>query len=335
MKFRRIAGAAALASLFLFAACSSTPSLALTANWYSNTKNYGEITGTSESLTYTVKFVPNASYSGNVNVEYEAGKLTMALRDINVSASNPVENVPTGSHVYHLHSEYSMTGKFSYKGQQTDAFTDAFTSDVYFLGVADSLRPIYSSKRVESHIPFTGAEKLEDVCVQYSYLYTAAYNDALTETTITQRDLASTDEAEVTTRKLSGGGTFLDNEQILFAIRGLDLSASFTFRTVNPAGKSTTSVYTPEAPSMEDYTANFSMQVGSGEAKTVGTVKAARLKFGYNAANPGQTQTAVYARCTNPDENLYRNVLLHLEIDALYSLGTFHYDLSSAVFNNK
>lgn len=336
MKFKRIAGAGLLASLFLFAACTSTPSLTITANWYSNTKNYGGLTGTAESLTYAVVFEPNSRISDDFTAEYETGTYTTTLNDVTVSAANPVNNVPAGFHGYHLHSEFSMTGRYYLKGQKGPDFTDSFTSDVWFLGVEDALRPIYSSKRVTSNIPVTAASSPENTVSHYEYLYEAVYNEELTKVTITQQDLTKEGEPEVYSCGLGSGGTYLDNEQILFALRGLDLSSGFSFRTVNPASKSSAKVYNLETPALEPYTADFSMKAGNAEEqKASRSIDAATLNFSYNGKNPGQSQKAVYARCTNPDENMYRNVMLHLEIEALYSLGTFRYDLTRAVFNEK
>lgn len=336
MKKMLCLGAAVAASALLLSACVSTPSLSFSANWYRNTKNYGGLTGTSETLTYHVNFEPNDN-AGRFTADYDTGKYVTTLRDVTVSAASPAEGVPAGFHGYLLHSEYSMTGRFLVNGVKGEEFTDSFVSDVWFLGTAEGLRPVYSSKRVASNIPLTNTSTGEADFSHYEYLYTASYDETLSHTTVTQKDLTKEGAEAVTfERKISGGGTFLDNEQILFAMRGLDMSASFQLRTLNPSSKAVTGVATTEVPSFETYRANFSMQTGTGEpVEAERDIEAARVTFQYTAANPGQSQTAVFARCTNPDENLYRSVMLYLEIDALYSLGTFRYSLASAVFNNK
>ncbi len=336
MKKRFLAGAALLASIFLFSACTSTPSISFSANWYRNTKSYGGLTGTSETLTYRVEFVPGTA-TGNFTAEYDEGTYTTTLRDVTVSASNPVEGVPNGFHGYLLQSEFSMTGRFFIRGEKGKDFTDSFTSKVWFLSTDESLRPVFSSKQVVSNIPLTGTGTPEESFAHYEYSYTAAYDEELTKAVITQQDLFTEGaEPRVFERKIGGSGTFLDNEQLLFAMRGINLSDSFTIRTINPSSKDVTSVVPTEAASFETYRATFSLKAGDGEAETKEReIEAARFSFHYSASNPGQAQTAIFARCTNPDENLYRSAMLSLEIDALYSLGTFHYTLASAVFNNK
>lgn len=336
MKKRFFAGAVLAVSVLMFSACASTPPLSFSANWYRNTKNYGDLTGTSETLTYRVNFVPNEN-AGNFTADYDTGTYTTTLRDVTVSASGPVEGVPAGFHGYLLHSEFSMKGRFTSQGQKGQDFTDSFTSDVWFWGTTASLRPVASSKRVVSNIPLTSAASEDRLSAHYEYSYTAVYDEALSNVTITQRDLTDeTSEPMTYARKIGGGGTFLDNEQLLFAMRGLDLGSTFSIRTINPSSKTVTSVATTETPTFETYRANFSIKTGTDESAAEDRdIEAARVTFQYTASNPGQSQTAVFARCVYPDENLYRSVMLYLEIDALYSLGTFQYSLVSAEFNNK
>ena len=329
MKLKRLAGLLLFTPLLFLSACASTSGLTLTANWYASTTNYGGLTGTHEELTYAVAFEGNNS-SSKLRLQYDNGRYTTLLESALIAES--------GNRLgYHYHTELEITGRYFYKGQQGADFTDTVVSDVWFLDVSEGLRPVRSEKTVKSTVPNTLADSVANVATEYNYRYVAEYNEALTRTTITYTDLKTPNaEPEVTELKLSGKGTFFDNEQVLFALRGVDMTSSLRFKTVNPATRETAKLASSDTPVSRQYNAEFSMKVGGGEPVTEArTLNTYSLSLGYSGNNPGRTQSYVYAQCTSPDANTYRNVLLHMETHALYDLGTFKYDLTAAVFAEK
>ncbi len=328
MKIKKFAGALVLAPVFLLAACGTTPSLPVSANWYSSVNNYGGLTGTSEQLTYTVTFTPESS-NDNISASLDAGTYTTNLFAANIAAA---EGKPLG---YYLETNFSITGRYLFNGEPCGDFTDSIVSKVWFLGAPDGLRPIRSEKEITSHLPRTSATKKEEVTLTYHYTYVAEYDAALTSSTVTLTypEKVGTEgyAPEVTTLDIGGGGSFFDNEQILFAIRGLDPTATFSFRTVNPSTMSVATVACSDTPASEKYTCTFKLN-GEEAAREIDSY---HLSIGYTGVNPGRAQDLIYARCVNPDANTYRNVLLHMESSMIYDLGTYKFDLKEAVFNQK
>ncbi len=333
MNLKKIAGAAGallLAPIVLFSGCTSTPTLTLSANWYANTNNFGGLTGTSEQLSYSVTFKEedeNADY----RVNFDEGTYTTSLTSMNISYA---EGNPIG---YYYETQYEITGRYFHKGEKGADFTDTITSKIWFLGIADGLRPIRSEKTVTCHAPRAVVTDPAEMSTLYRYSYVAEYNTDMSSTTITYTNLEAqeTKPAE-TVLKLKKGGTFLDNEQILFALRGLDMTSTFSFATVNPVKRQTATVHSSEAPTVSQFTSNFSMKTGDGEAvKESRTFDAMTVSISYGGSNGGRDQKLVYAKCVNPDANTYRNVLLHMETYGLSNLGTFSYDLQQAAFCNK
>jgi enoyl reductase-like protein len=56
------------------------------------------------------------------------------------------------------------------------------------------------------------------------------------------------------------------------------------------------------------------------------------VTFSLNASNGGAPIYAWYAKTTDAANNLYRNVMLKMETSVPYNIGTFTYQLTSAVF---
>ena len=330
MKFKRAAGLLAALPLFLLTACSTTPSLVFTANWYYSTTNYGGVSGTSEQLTYAVTFEPSdpaASY----RVEYDEGTYTTKLEDTNIAEA---EGNPRG---YYYETQLTVTGRYYVNGEASAEFTDSVVSKVWFLDIDKDLRPVRSEKTVYCSAPNVAAKKAKDAFVVYNYRYTSTYDTSLSKITYVYEDLKTENaEPEENTYKLGSKGTYLDNEQMLFALRGLPMNASFSFRSFDSVTRTVRTVASSDAPVAEQYTATFSMKEGDGEAVSKArTISAVSVSVGFNGNNPGSSQKYVYALCTDPGMNAYRNVLLHMETQALGSLGSFSYDLKEAIFNNK
>ncbi len=329
MKFKKIAPFFLAAPLLLLTACTNTPSLSFTPNWYSNTNNIDGISDTFEQLTYAVTFTPGKDE--DYRVEYDEGVYTTKLESANIAGA---EGNPLG---YIYETSLTISGRYYVNGAKGTDFTDSVHSKVWFLGVRDGLRPIKSEKTVLCSAPNVRAKEPEDAFVKYNYSYSLSYNAALSKATYTYTDLLDENaEPAVSEIKLSHNGTYLDNEEILFALRGVDVGTSFSFATYDMVTGKVRVAGNTDAAVKEQFTATFTLRTGETEQSVEARpIEANRFSFHFTGDNPGASQKLIYARCTNVEANTYRNVLLHMETEAISELGTFSYDLREAVFNNK
>lgn len=322
---------AALAiSLALLSACgTNVAGIALSANWYSYTANKN-ITETREELSYSVLF--DRAESESYGVDYDEGTYTTLLEDFTNTAETAVADVPVGFHGYRLHTELTISGRYYLNGTATKDFTDSVVSDCYFYGVTDGLRPVKSVKKVRCTAPASVPTE-SAYCTVYDYVYTALYNGDLTETTITYQDLGEENaKPETTVLKIKDSAVFFDNEEILFAIRAMDLGASISIRTVNPATRQIATLSTTEAPVSSSREFEYVRKDGETEEKVKAQIETASVTVRYGGINSGSAQTYVYAKCVNPDANTHRNVLLEMTTSAINSMGTFTYTLKTASF---
>ena len=328
MKKRNFACLALALPLFAFAGCAgATPRLALSANWYAATNTTNSITDTYEKLEYEVTF--ESAGSDAYSVSYDTGTYTTELEDVNVTVGDEVKPA------YHLTTELRITGRFTVNGETGANFTDVVTSEVWFLDVTTELQPIRSVKKVLSHSPYaTGTPgSVENACITYEYTYTTEYNADCTQATITI-EYAQPEELETVEKvvSLSGDGSFLDNETILFAMRGVSTSSAASFRTINPVTQQQSGIGMSAAPSVTERSPEFSV---NGAESAAHKMNIYTFSLSYSGNNSGQAQEFAYAAKTDGSTNTYRNVLLEMSVPVLGSLGTLTYKLKSATFNNK
>ena len=338
-RFAALALLAPLASLALLTGCGGLTPLSLSANWYANTADGKNLSDTYEELEYDVTFAPRG---GDYTVDYTLGsyKTTLATESYQLSSE-------ISTPVYHYHTEYSISGHFSYKGVPGLPFDDTATSDVWFMSLDDGFYPIKSEREVHATVPVNNP-KVGRFSERYDYKYTLEYDAGLkTEPKKAQYTLyyfekdGENEEATVAkvdfekSLKLSGSGTYLDNEQIFFALRGLDMNEKVTFRSIDPQTLLTSKIAFSEKPSSEKDTVNFTRTVGD-KTDTVSTqIETMHVNIAYSTAQPGPTRTLVYAKKTSADNNVYRNVLLKIENPIAHSLGIMTYTLKSAKFSHR
>ena len=235
MKYKLLAPACLIAATLLFSACTATPTLELAPNWYSNTNMGSAITGTREDLEYVVTFTPEET--DGLSVAYDEGVYTTSLRDVTSTADHPIEGVRIGVHCYYLRSELNIVGRYTLNGATGEDFSDRVVSEVWFMDTTASLRPVYSKKTVHSTSPNVLAAEVKDAGTLYHYTYTASYDDALKTSHVVYDNLQNDQAPEEWDVRL-GSGTFLDNEEILFALRGFPMKSAISVRTVNPIDRS-------------------------------------------------------------------------------------------------
>lgn len=320
MKKRNIACLALAAPLFALTACTGgTSSLALSANWFLNTGNT-PISSANETLEYAVTFT---AAEGNDFLSYGEGSYTTRLTAETIKLAD--ETLETG---YHLHTELRIPVTYTVNGE-TESFEDTVTSDAYFRDVQYSLQPVRSVKTVLSHSPFSETPStLEDAYRAYEYTYTTEYDAACANAQIKIVYTQPSEQTISESVELTGSGTYLDNEQIIFAMRGVSMSSAAVFRSVNPVRRTVENVAMAEAPAASTEKMTFTMNGESAEREL--TMYTFSLE--YSSTNPGQPQSYTYAGVTDANNNTYRCALLRMETPVLYSLGTLRYTLTNAQF---
>ncbi len=316
-----------LVSLML-CACSQGSALTFNANWYKNTTLGKDLSGTQEILDYEVTFKQSSTASDAFRVEYDKGTYRTELKNAYLTLSDGSSQ----REGYIYTTRLDISGRYIVNGAVGETFHDYILSTVSFLPVDNALQPVSSEKEVYTTSAIsTSPSSLDTASVTYHYSYTVRYDSALSNATAVYTDLLQEDaEPKTTEYDLTGNTTFLDNEQILFALRGLDMNSSASFRSINSVMSQVQDV-SLGTPTITEETVNF-----EADGETVsGSVQAYSVSLTYDNSYSGSPQTLVYARRTDANNNTYRNVLLRMETSVLQSLGTLTYRLVKADFSDK
>lgn len=331
MKKKLILAASSLlvASTIMLSGCGEI-STSFSANWYKNTSLSSNISGTNETLTYKVEYNGDDKTNNAYTLKYENGVYTTVL-------SNTVYKYDDGSseNVYSYSTSLNVTVTYTVNGESA-TYEDEVTSTVLFRTIEESLKPIKSVKTVSSHSPATNSPKSLKEGVAYNhYRFTTEYNKAANKATLTSEKLegdesslkAGTDVFEIDDKY-----TYIDNEQLLFAARGIN-SSSTTLYVLNASVKAIQAVsVTQQATGENEY--KFDIE-GSEMPEEGYKVPFSAVTFKINDTQSGGTQTVYYASTTNADNNTYRNVMLSCANFLPYNLGYLKYTLTSAQFTNK
>ena len=321
MKRKPIISISALAiGVTMLASCAS-------ANYKVSFSNYwfedSDIpTETTEVLTYDVLFDEGQGLSGkNYTLDYSNGVYTTTFKTIE-------EN---GKKFYRLESLLTIDVTYTYNGVTSEVLSDRVATRVDFEKDV-ALTPIQSHKEVLSHSPSQNASSLESCYTAIHYAVDVTYNGASGTASIDNLS----DSKPVSNHSFEIEDTdeynYLDNEQLLFALRG-----------INPAQASTPSflVYAPFTKAVQTMQASFGSKI-SGEKFTFkqnGEDTASEKTLDYYSVtlalqekNPGFSQTVKIATHTNPKANQTRNVILEMKTPLSYNLGTLTYTLNNAQF---
>lgn len=324
------------ASLFLFAplalcaACGGgIQKTEFQTNWYRNTALGVDIAGTKEVLEYEITMSASNPHNG-LTAEYTEGVCTMTLTNA------PIRLDQSTKEGYVLETVQTMRVKFTYEGKSTAVLTDTVSSRVEFLPVRDNLKPVSSVKTWHNHVPSDAPVSVADCYTEYHYSYAVEYDDALTKAVVTYSDLmpgegGKTPDPVVTEKDIDGNTTFLDNEQVVFALRGMNFSLSPTFRTLS------TTMLTVQTASLREAAKEVTESVSferNGELYSEENLAAYEVRYGYGG-NIGQGRTVVIAKKSSDTDNVNRNVPLRIEAPIIRSLGTLRYTLKKATFAEK
>ncbi len=275
----------------------------------------------SQSLEYSVTF-DKSSGIVDYSVDYKNGSYKTELTTQTYGENNQL----TYRYVTALQVDVEYT-----LGEEVYQSTDIVKTETIFHLTDNRLRPISSSKEIVATSPSyaVNAKDVKECYAITEYTISTLYNEGCTsgETTITTKDIEGEPFSKKEKFTIPEKYTYLDNEQLLFAISG-----------VNPHVNSAPSfaVYSPFSKAMQTVDVKFSAVAGEdftidkdGESKEY-TVQCFPVTIALNAKNPGATQNALYASYKNSPE--FRNVLLELKTPISFGLGTLIYTLEKANF---
>lgn len=286
--------------------------------WNSNaTVAYEQI---DETLTYGVTFEKAAGYEAlGYTLSYSDGTYVTQLKSEQLDGKN----------VYRYTTALNIKVTYQYGTSEPVTLEDSIVTESVFLDAANNLRPISSSKKVISNSPNNGgASKVENCYISYNYEITTTYNENGKNATCkivnnAKPDAPVTQETafSISTKKYS----YLDNEQLLFALRGFPSNSS----------SSKVQIYSPFLDTTQKINLSFSSEEGkeftlkeNGEdvKKNITYIP---VSLTIDGNNPGATQKAWIAKTTNPQKNTNRNVMLQLETPLSYNIGKLVYTLNS------
>ena len=303
----------------IFVSCTNTNSRVIFSEYWTENANVATENVT-EELEYAVSFEKGTGLDMQYAVNYTNGAYTTRLK---TEQSN-------GKTVYVYETDFSITVTYLYKGESVE-LQDSVKTSVKFEKASNALYPISSHKEIVSHSPQNGTTtQLNDCFSEYKYDVDTTYEADKGVCVISKPDDEEsqpiTSNFSIDTKKYN----YLDNEQLLFALRGLSPTT---------ASSSSFSVYNAFADSVQKIKVAFSAETGADfeflkNGVTVkDTISYYSTSISINSQNPGATQTAWIAKTVDSSKNTYRNVVLKLETPISYNLGTLVYTLTSANFS--
>ena len=329
MKSKKLLSVCALAtSCLLFASCGNTSSkMSFSANWYQDTTSK-TISQNVETLVYSI----TPSYEGYTGLSEDYFKTTYSTGTYTTTLT-PISYEGETIYQYTTRSEIGVSFFHKSTGESTQAFTDVVESTVLFTGIYNGgLRPIKSTKTIQSHTPINGTPANKDQCyVYYHYSVETTYdtdgNGTCVLTDFEGNILDKKRETQTNTFAIeSQQYTYLDNEQVLFALRGAPTEAN-KFLCYNSSTNSVQTIKLSVA-SEEGATYKFSL---NGENKEL-NIAAIPVSIEIDSINSGGPQKIWYAKTTDVKNNVYRNVMLKFETPIAYNIGKLVYTLTSATF---
>lgn len=290
--------------------------------WYKNSSVRAEV-GAEEILSYDVSFTPGSGISKNYELAYSNGEYSTSFKLVE-------EN---GKKFYRLSSTLTIDVTYTFGGNDV-TFTDTTSSLVEF-EANTAFTPIKSEKHVVSHSPrkTNDSTELSGCYDVFDYSATVVYNGASGTSTVvnntnnaTKSNSFELDDAD--------DYTYIDNEQLYFALRALQPTAR----------ASTLLVYAPFSKVAQQISATFGSKVSNEKFKFVKNsetmptdgyaVEYVPITIALAEKNPGSPQLIKVATTNDADRNTNRNLILEIQTPLAYNLGTLTYKLKSAKFFN-
>ncbi len=268
-----------------------------------------------ETLTYDVKFEKNESVHKGLAYEYSYanGVYTTTLTQYSNDQFEYVTKLT-------IDVTYTANGK-------SETVRDVVESSVLFQAASKGLTPIQSSKTLLSHFPkniTTESDNLANYYLKSNYTVSTVYAEGkgvCTYQNLLPDSSGATQAPKVMDVDMGEKLSYIDNEQLLVALRAFDTSTtSGNVNTFSPFVKATQKIGISFG-SEEEASAQLTITENGGEAATK-TFKYRKATLSIKATNSGQSQTAWVATES-------RNVILRLETPYSFNHGTLIYTLKS------
>jgi hypothetical protein len=179
----------------------------------------------------------------------------------------------------------------------------------------------------------TAGATVNDCYEKYDYTVDITYNGAGGTVVVDNREI-DTDNTTPTAFEIedSDDYTYLDNEQLLFALRGVNpsINTSPNFQ-IYAALQNQTQIVNATFEKVETSKFTFAL---NGEAARERDISYYPVSLSLQQANNGQPQTVWYAKTTDAANNTYRNVMLYMETPVFANNGSLCYKLKKADFMN-
>ena len=269
-----------------------------------------------ETLEYEVEFKKASGFGDNYTVDYQNGVYTTKLS--------------LNEGVYRYETSLNISVFYTAGGITTEEMRDSIVSWVEFKKSA-YLQPIASHKEIVTHSPTNGGSTIDTCFESYNYTVDTTYNENGLggKSVIVNNDPHANNNPQERTFTVDNKYTCLDNEQLLFALRGLSQSTS----------SASVSVYAPFSGVVQTINLSYAaLQEGTeftferNGVSNKQTINYYPVSLKINAQLSGATQTVWIAQTTNAYANTFRNVILQLETPLSYNLGSLIYKLKSATF---
>ena len=317
-------GAVAMSAM-LFASCTSpSKKVKFSENWYLDT-TYDIKANIEETLTYSVAFEAES----NADTEYRALRYNPGVYTTTLTSEF---SDTLNAYVYRYTTTLEISGEHECKTSgEIQSFSDTVVSNVVFTSAMQGLKPISSEKTFSSHTPTNIIQptSVKECYTKQDYSVKTTYDEELNGTSV-QTVYTEGQEPKVTKTNFEVKDkdyTTLDNEQLLFAIRGMGSYSAQQFNVYNNAWKRSQLISLSVAAEESE---EFSFEI-NGENKTA-TIAYVPVMLGIQEKNPGTAQEFWIAKTTDRTNNTYRNVVLKLSIPLNNAFGTFEYNLVKANF---
>ena len=319
MKKRKLITALCALSLgATLTACSVDTSTSFAFRWNPNSNNevllLPEGRDFYERYEYSVELKNESGENEDYSVDYKNGKYAVTLKAD-----------PEDANGYVLESSFTISVQYKCGGKTSEVFEDSVSSLVKFKGESD-LRPTYSEKTVQSTSPVTlTASSLEGCYRKFHYKTTTTYNAKCTSGVFTQQDLGpNTVKTQTKKFSVSSKRSYLDNEQLFFALRGISGSDAQSISVFDGGSKRVRTVKVSQAKAASvEYELFF-----NSEEKQTKTIDYVPFSVQFSGENPGATHKVHVAK--NTESNTYRNMILRIETPLSFNLGTLVYKLQKA-----
>lgn len=312
----------AVASISLLTGCGTNNlTTAIKPYWLINS-NFPD-TEFKETLVYDVSFKAGLGQTSiNYSLDYD-GTYTTTLETVE-------KNQASGGIVYKYTTNLDIDVTYRYAGK-TETFKDSVISQMVMEFKNSVLRPISMHKEIVSNSPINGANNPSVPYDIYECAIDTVYNaDGKSGNSTLKNQLKENSTPKKSTFKAEDRYTYLDNEQLLLAVRGISQTIqSATFFVYSPF---TTTIQTVDFK-LEEKVSDKDFKFTNNSVETTKIIPYIPIKFSISSGNTGETQTVWVASMESTDNNINRNLILHMEVPIAYKLGTLNYNLKEITYN--